>query len=86
METACAVLAAALLFNAEHSTPLPHGHVGDSTLLSRVLQQAGGNRPARASGQCTYSCGDALIEAEPCPDGSCPAFDCSNRTPVCPVR
>lgn len=86
METACAVLAAAFLLNAERSLPLGHGYVGNSTLLSRALMQASGNRPARASGQCTYSCADALIEVEPCPDGSCPVFDCNSRTPVCAAR
>jgi hypothetical protein len=84
--TACIVLAAATLLNAEQGQPLRHGYVGNSALPGRMLLLAGGDRPARASGQCTYSCGDVLIEAEPCPDGSCPEFDCNTRTPVCPVR
>jgi hypothetical protein len=63
-----------------------HGYNGNSTLLNRVLQQEGGTRSARPSGQCTYSCGDALIEVDPCSSGSCPIFDCSSRTSVCPVQ
>jgi len=56
------------------------------TLLERALAERESDKVARPVGSCIYFCGDQVVEAERCPDGDCPAFDCHSRSNTCETK
>lgn len=81
------ILLAVVTINPTDGAKTPEiGNANAGSLLARVLQQDSSNKAARPIGQCAYYCGDTIVQVDACPDGTCPAIDCSTRTRACPTR